>query len=80
MLLLGGSIQVAALMTMGALGTDKHPSYGIKSGIIATMIIFVSGFTLGWAPIVHILSAEIPSMKLRDMTYRTASVINISVQ
>ncbi|KIX06960.1 uncharacterized protein Z518_04936 [Rhinocladiella mackenziei CBS 650.93] len=80
MLLIGASIQCAALMIMGALGTVHNPGHDIKSGIIAMMIIFASGYSLGWAPIVHTLSAELPSSKLRDMTYRTASVLNICTQ
>jgi MFS transporter, SP family, sugar:H+ symporter len=76
----GASIQVAALMTMGALGTVHHPSKGVKSGIVATMVIFTHGYSLGWGPVSHTLSPEIPSMEVRDMTYRCASVLNIATQ
>lgn len=44
------------------------------------MVIFNHGYSLGWAPVMHILSAEIPNTRCRDMTYRCASVLNIATQ
>lgn len=67
-------------MTMGGLGTIKGPSFGIKSGIVAMMVIFNFGYSLGWAPVAHTLSPEIPNLYMRDLTYRTASVLNIITQ
>lgn len=75
----GAVVQIAALMTMGSLGTVT-PTFGVKSGIIATMVIFNFGYSFGWAPTSHTLSAEVPSTRARDMTYRTASVLNIATQ
>lgn len=80
LLLIGASIQCAALMIMGSLGTVKNPSHAVLSGVVAMMIIFLIGFYVGWASIVHTLSAELPSSGLRDITYRTASIINIITQ
>lgn len=80
MILAGAVVQIAALMTMGGLGTARNPDKAIKSGIVSTMVIFNFGYSLGWAPAAHVLSAEIPNNRARDMTYRTASVLNISVQ
>ncbi|KAJ5655253.1 hypothetical protein N7507_007203 [Penicillium longicatenatum] len=80
MIFAGATIQLGALMTMGGLGAVNAPDYGVKSGIIAMMMIFTCGYSLGWAPTAHILSSEIPSTSLRDMTYRTASVLNICTQ
>ena len=81
MLFIGGAIQIASLFTMGGLGagSDDPPS-SYKVGVIAMLSIFGFGFASGWAPVSHILTAEIPSMRLRDMTYRTASAINILIQ
>lgn len=76
----GASVQTAALMTMGGIGTATVLTHSLKSGIIAMMVIFTFGYSLGWAPTSHILSPEIPNTKARDMTYRTASVLNIAVQ
>ncbi len=67
-------------MTMGGLGTAVPATFEIKAGIIATMLIFSFGFSVGWAPIVHTLSAEIPATPLRDMSYRTCSVVNVVMQ
>ncbi|KAJ9639278.1 hypothetical protein H2204_003889 [Knufia peltigerae] len=80
LLLVGGTVQCAALLTMGGLGTVKGPSRGIKSGIIAMQVVYITGYFVGWASIVHTLSAELPSVKLRDMTYRTASTVNVATQ
>lgn len=80
MILCGACVQVAALMTMGGLGTAVNPGYAIKSGIVATMVIFTFGYSFGWAPAAHIISAEIPNNRARDMTYRSASVLNIATQ
>ena len=67
-------------MTMGGLGTIVGPSDQVKAGIVAMMVVTTFGYSLGWAPTAHILSAEIPSTTHRDMTYRTASVLNIATQ
>jgi SP family sugar:H+ symporter-like MFS transporter len=75
----GGSIQVVALMTMGALGTQEATK-AIKIGIISCVTIWASAFGLGWASVVHVLTAELPSSRLRDLTYRTASIVNITTQ
>lgn len=76
----GAAIQMASCLTMGGLGTAANPSDSIKAGIIAMMVVFTFGYSIGWAPTAHILSAEIPSTSMRDMTYRTASVLNTAVQ
>lgn len=76
----GCSIQTIALFVMGGLGTVADPSTSVRVGVILAMCIMVFGFTTGWAPTSHTLSAEIPSMRLRDITYRSASIVNISTQ
>lgn len=80
MLFIGSIIQCAALLTMGGLGTVNGQNNAIKSGVVAMMVIFVSGYYVGWASIVHTLSAELPSTRLRDITYRVASIFNICTQ
>jgi MFS transporter, SP family, sugar:H+ symporter len=67
-------------MTMGGLGTISDPSNGVAAGIISMMVIFIHGYSLGWAPGCHLISSEIPNLRVRDMTYRTASVLNIATQ
>ncbi|EEU39959.1 uncharacterized protein NECHADRAFT_93134 [Fusarium vanettenii 77-13-4] len=80
LLMIGGSIQAVALMAMGIIGTVVPASNAKNSAIVAMMIVFVVGWTCGWSPNSHILSAEIPNQRLRDMSYRAGSVINVIMQ
>ena len=48
--------------------------------IIAMMTIFGVGFQLGWAPLSHVVAAEVPTNRLRDLTYALGSVFNIAIQ
>lgn len=66
LMLTGAIIQTGCLFTMGALGTVSDPSYAIKSGITAMVTVFGIGFQLGWAPLSHVVTAEIPTTRLRD--------------
>jgi hypothetical protein len=65
---------------MGGLGTIANPGYPIRVAISVMTTIFGVGFCLGWAPISHIVAAEIPSARLRDATYSFGSAFNILVQ
>lgn len=80
LLFAGGSIQIIGLFTMGGLGTPANVTPAMQKGIISCITVFGVGFSVGWAPVSHVLSAEIPSSRLRDMTYRTASAVNIFIQ
>lgn len=80
MTLIGANIQAWALMTMGGLGTAAQQTFAIKSEVVAMMVIFNHSYTLGWAPVMHILSARIPNARCRDMTYGCASVLHIATQ
>lgn len=78
---MGGFIQIASLFVMGGLGASSDsPPKPYKVGIISMLTVFGFGFASGWAPVSHILTAEVPSTRLRDMTYRTASAVNIIIQ
>ena len=65
---------------MGGLGTVSDPSMGIKNAITAMVTIFGVGFQLGWAPLSHVVAAEIPTTRLRDQTYAMGAVFNIVIQ
>ncbi|CAH0045644.1 unnamed protein product [Clonostachys solani] len=80
LLLIGAVIQTAAPPTMGGLGTIANPGYPVRVAIAVMTTIFGIGFCLGWAPISHIVAAEIPSSRLRDVTYSFGSSFNILVQ
>ncbi|CEN61290.1 hypothetical protein ASPCAL07950 [Aspergillus calidoustus] len=64
---------------MGGLGTIANPGYPVRVAIAVMTTIFGVGFCLGWAPISHIVAAEIPSARLRDATYSFGSAFNILV-
>lgn len=78
--MIGGSVQAVALFAMGIIGVVVPMSTAKNSAIVAMMILFIVGWTMGWSPNSHTLSAEIPNQRLRDMSYRTASVVNILMQ
>lgn len=67
-------------MTIGGLGTVASPSYSIKPAIVSMVTVFGVGFQLGWAPLSHVVAAEIPIQRLRDTTYALGSVSNITIQ
>lgn len=76
----GALIQTGGLFTMGALGTRTNPSKAVKAGIVSMVTVFGVGFALGWAPLSHVVAAEIPTQHLRDMTYALGSIFNIAIQ
>lgn len=76
----GAIIQMGALFTMGGLGTPDKPSLPMRQGIVAMTTIFGFGFQLGWAPLSHVVAAEIPTQHLRDKTYALGSCFNILLQ
>ncbi|KAK8112169.1 general substrate transporter [Apiospora kogelbergensis] len=80
LMLAGATIQTGALFTMGGLGTNSDPSFSIKMGIVIMVTIFGIGFQLGWAPLSHVIAAEVPTQRLRDKTYAVGSVFNIALQ
>ncbi|KAF1966597.1 MFS general substrate transporter [Bimuria novae-zelandiae CBS 107.79] len=80
LMLLGAILQTCALFTMGGLGTPAAPTLGMRTGIIAVLSIFTFSFSLGWAPLSHVVSAEIPAQHLRDKTYAIGAVFNITIQ
>lgn len=65
---------------MGGLGTVKEPDFYIRTGIAAMVTIFGVGFQLGWAPLSHVVAAEIHTTRLHDMTYAFGAIFNIAIQ
>ncbi|EXJ80884.1 hypothetical protein A1O3_07172 [Capronia epimyces CBS 606.96] len=80
LMIAGSLVQMGSLFAMGGLGIDKVPSYSARQGITAMVAIFGAGFCLGWAPLSHLITAEVPSSRLRDQTYALASVFNVAIQ
>lgn len=65
---------------MGGLGTVSNPDFQIRTGIATMVTIFGVGFQLGWAPLSHVVAAEIPTTRLRDVTYAFGAIFNIVIQ
>lgn len=75
----GGIVQVAALFTMGGLGT-AHTITRPESTAIASMVaIFGVGFGLGWGPLTYVVVTELPALSLRDHSQRISFLTNIAV-
>lgn len=77
LLIFSGAVQALSLYGMAGLGTLAVITDEMKTGVVALLCLFNFGFCAGWAPLSHTLSAEIPTARLLDMTYRTASTVNL---
>ncbi|KAL4811645.1 hypothetical protein BDW67DRAFT_171543 [Aspergillus spinulosporus] len=42
--------------------------------------LFGVGYQVGWAPLSHVIAAEIPASHLRDVTYAFGAAFNIVIQ
>ncbi|OOQ85547.1 sugar transporter [Penicillium brasilianum] len=71
------TMQTAALMTMGALGTADASDVSAKQGIVAMLVLYSFSWSLGWAPLVYVLGAELPSSPLREMTLQIAYFVKL---
>lgn len=79
-MLAGAVVQTGALFAMGGLGTPRTPTQPEKKGITAMVTVFGLGYYFGWAPLSHVISAEVPTTRLRDPTYALASLFNVAIQ
>jgi SP family sugar:H+ symporter-like MFS transporter len=73
-LFIGGSLQLATIITIAALGTGT-PTYATKTGIVSLLAVFSGAFVLGWAPITYVVTTEVPALRLRDASQRTAAIV-----
>ena len=78
-MVIGSITQASALMAMGGLGLAQNPSQQAGVAITAMTTLFGAGFNFGFGPLSHVITAEVPTSRLRDMTYATASVFNIAI-
>ncbi|WQF84395.1 Putative major facilitator, sugar transporter, major facilitator superfamily [Colletotrichum destructivum] len=77
LLLIGAVWQFAAIVTMGSLGTVVDPSFAVKTSIVAMLTVFAAGYVFAWAPLNYVVTTEIPALRLRDASQRTASMVNV---
>lgn len=64
-------------MTMGSLGVHANPGLAERRGIVAMLLIFSFGYSIGWAPLTYLASAEIPSPSMREHTLRLAYTVKL---
>ena len=57
--MIGESIQAVSLLAMGVIGAVAPPSHAKNSSIAAMMLVFIVGWTCGWSPNSHVLSADL---------------------
>ncbi|RGP60773.1 hypothetical protein FSPOR_10454 [Fusarium sporotrichioides] len=67
----------AAMITMGGLGIESPVDEARKTGVISMMAIFACGFSLGWAPLVYVVTTEVSALRLRDLTSRVGFTTNV---
>ena len=70
-------LQTVSLMTMGGLGTADSSNLDAKKGIVAMLLLFSFSWSLGWAPLVYVIGAELPSSPLREMTLQIAYTVKL---
>ncbi|KAK0108694.1 hypothetical protein ONS95_003485 [Cadophora gregata] len=80
LLLIGGSIQMVAILIVGCLGTVPNPSYAVRNTIVAFVVLFGLGFIFAWAPLTYVVTTEVPALRLRDRSQRLAAVVNVVFQ
>ncbi|CAK7199870.1 hypothetical protein SEUCBS139899_002556 [Sporothrix eucalyptigena] len=77
-LYVSGIVMIAALYTMGGVGTQPTPlSTASKRGIMSMMTIYGVGFAIGWGPLTYVVATEIPALRLREHTLRFGFLINV---
>ncbi|KAJ9416909.1 RGT2-sensor of high external glucose concentration [Fusarium oxysporum] len=77
-LMMASSITMfVAMMTMGGLGIVSPVDDSRKKGVISMMAVFASGFGMGWAPLVYVVTTELSALRLRDLTSRVGFTTNV---
>ena len=79
-LIASAALQTAALMTMGALGTADSQNTAAKEAIVAMLMLYMFGWSLGYAPLAYVVAAELPSMTLRDETLRVGYTVKLVME
>jgi MFS transporter, SP family, sugar:H+ symporter len=74
---IGVVVQIGALFAMAGIGTAAIVTTPMANGIVALLTIFGIGFSIGWAPLTYVVTTEIMSPRLRDITARFAFLVNV---
>jgi hypothetical protein len=65
---------------MGSLGTLDQTRIPAKEGIVAMLLVYSFGWSVGSAPLTYVLSAELPSPALRENTVRVAYSVKLVIE
>jgi len=68
---------IGSLFSMGGLGVQEPVSVPRMKGIMALITIFVSSFSLGWAPLTYVVATEVSNLRLRDHSSRVGFTVNV---
>lgn len=90
LLIASSFLQTAALMIMGGLGVLAHASdtatgaaaasTNYKAGIVAMLILYSFGWSVGYAPLAYVVATELPSPFLREYTLRVAYSVKLVME
>jgi hypothetical protein len=70
-------LQSGSLMTMGILGTLHDQTVLVRQGIVAMLLVYSFGWSVGWAPLTYVIGAELPSAPLRETTLQMAYTLKL---
>lgn len=73
-------LQTAALLIMGGLGTADSSVIAAKAGIVAMLLLYSFGWSLGYAPLAYVVAAELPSPDLREYTLRVGYTLKLVME
>ena len=68
--MLSSGIMLSGLLCMAGLGVNRPVTEQRTKGIIAMIIVFGVGSATGWGPLTYVVSTEVTSLRLRDLTTR----------
>lgn len=67
-----------AFMGLGAVGVyDYTTNIALADAAIFFLVVISFAFTLGYGPLTNVILTEVPSLRLRDMTVRTAGMTRV---
>lgn len=79
-IMVGSFFMCAWLLVLGGLGTlsDKQPlNHAQQNTMIASLLLFLTGFGISWAPVAYIIMGEVPTNHLREKTTQLATSVSV---
>lgn len=71
-------MQLAGMLILGGIGTTGWPlEPRFQAVTIVMLCLITAGFSIGFAPLANVVTTEITSLHLRDMTQRIACCMNV---